>query len=94
MLDRQTANAAVIAVIETLAEVPDGEGPEGVMFAALMKLGLTSDDWRAVRNILVAGKLVEPMGNHVIRITDKGRETVKKVAEYKAAQKAKAGASS
>jgi hypothetical protein len=82
-MTRDQVNRILAAVITTLAEVPDGEAPSGIILAGLMHDGVTSDDWRGLRDILIAGKLVEPKPGHVLAITAKGRELAQKIRDSK-----------
>ena len=83
LTNKKHLNAIICALLSVLNGAEGGEAPEGIMYAAIIdRVGL--DDWKAIRNILIAAKLCEPVGNHVLRITDKGRELARKADEFAA----------
>lgn len=84
-MTRTKANQILAAVLTTLDEVPDGEAPSGIILAGLMHDNVTADDWRGLRDILIAGELVEPKPGHILAITTKGRELAQKIRTSKKA---------
>ena len=87
MTNRKHVNTVLCAILSTMNEISDGEAPEGIIFAVLADK-ITADDWKGLRDILIAGKLCEAASNHVLRITAKGRELAKKADDFAAKVKA------
>lgn len=80
-LDRKKANVVVGAILETVSEV--GEVPSGTMYAAMIgKVELA--DFEELLGICKSVGLVKVSQSHLVTLTAKGEEAVKKI---KAARK-------
>ena len=80
-MDRQTANAILAAILETVAA---GPAPSGVMYAATMGR-VTLDEYQGLIQIAASVGLVT-VAHHEVTITDRGRETVAKIKASRAAR--------
>ena len=75
-MTRHEANVYLAAILETVEAMPEG-APSGPMYAVLMgKMNLT-DYEMLVETAMSAGLLTK--SSHVLYITDKGRDMVKKI---------------
>jgi hypothetical protein len=80
-MTRNEANAYLAAILETIAELPNG-APSGHLYAALMgRLELT--DYQALVGIAKDAGLVQERG-HLLTMTPKGREMVAKITAVRA----------
>jgi predicted RNA-binding Zn-ribbon protein involved in translation (DUF1610 family) len=90
-LTREEANAYLAAILETVAASPDG-APSGVMFAGLSggrglrgPFPLTAAEYRMLLGLAKAGGLVTERAD-VVRITDRGRDMVRRIEAHRAAR--------
>lgn len=68
----------IAGILTTLAETPGGEAPTGIMYAAA--LGRTSlSEFNAVIGAMVGARLLTHVGNHVVKLTEAGREAANKI---------------
>lgn len=78
-MNTNETNAHLAAILETLADAHGGQAPGGTIAAALFASGVNEKDWRGLRSILIAGRLVSPEPNHLLVITERGREMVARI---------------
>jgi len=83
-MTRKEANIYLAAILETLAEGENGEAPEGILYAGIATAGASFGDWQAITNILLAGLLCERTPGPCLKLTDKGRKAVERIAEARA----------
>lgn len=83
-MTREQTNVALAAILETLAEVPEGS-PSGVLYAALQMNNAEVYDlgsYQMVLNMLERAQLVT-VDNHFVTITDKGKELARQVSAHR-----------
>lgn len=74
----------ICAIITTLAALPNGEAPEGVVYAGLMAhCGLA--EFQSIERGLIGARLIDRVAGPCLKITDAGRKIA---AELEAAMKA------
>jgi len=83
IMTRNELNGYLCAVLETLGEVAPYTAHEGPMYAAMMgKVSL--EEFQTVLTVAAKGGLVE-RANHVVALTSKGLEMVRKIQAHRAA---------
>jgi len=68
-------NRALVALILTLDETPDGSAPEGILAAGLMQFAMPFD---VIRLVMVDGGLAK-VEQSMMKITAKGRDMAYKI---------------
>lgn len=82
-MTRNEMNVAVCAILTTLNSA-DFEGcPESILYLAL---GSDMEKWNAVRDVMLAGKLIEVTG-HWVCLTSTGCQLATKINEIMATSK-------
>jgi hypothetical protein len=76
-MNRQQANIYLATILTTVAEM--GEAPSGHLYAGLMGR-MNLDDYNMLIGICKGGSLMTE-SNHVLTLTAKGQEMVKKINE-------------
>lgn len=73
-MTRDELNVALAAVLDTLAEFPEG----ALASTIYMALGHDMSKWELVRNVLVSARLVK-ITSHLVTITAEGMKIVAKM---------------
>ncbi len=88
-MNKQLAMTVIGATIETLAEVPEGTGPEGHLYMAMQHFGIDLDGYQTLVGIMVESGLVTRVAGPQLRITTKGRALAAKMTQIRAEGAAK-----
>lgn len=62
---------AILAVMLALYDIPEHSAPEGYIYASLMTVGMSLEDYHDVRDIMKELAWIEVAGN-VVTLTEKG----------------------
>jgi phosphopantetheinyl transferase (holo-ACP synthase) len=78
-MTRNEANQYLAVILETVAKAGKSGAPNGYLYAAFNSKGMTLDEYQMLISLAKSGELIEE-SNHLLTITDKGREMVAKIA--------------
>ena len=81
--------AVLLATVITSLDETTGETREGILYAGLMGHGVSYEDFMVLMRALVRMGAVERGPQHLLKLTARGREIAKKLADQIAAEKRK-----